>query len=66
MDIRYSYRYIPHYELLLNRYRKNGAPRKAIIIPAGISTGEKSIRPNVSQNTRTPAPSIAEPGITYL
>ena len=55
-----------HHALLLSRYRKNGAPRKAMMIPAGISTGAKTVRPSVSHRTSTPAPSNADPGIRNL
>ena len=66
MNVRNSNCNITHHALLLNRYRKNGAPRKAMMMPAGISIGEKRTRPSVSQKTSTPAPRIAEPGTTYL
>lgn len=45
-----------------NRYRKNGPPTNDMIIPAGSSNGEKSIRPSRSHNSTKLPPKSAEHG----
>ena len=45
------------------RNKKNGAPMKAMIRPAGSSTGAKSTRASVSLSVTTAMPSKAEPGM---
>ncbi len=45
------------------RNKKNGAPIKAMIKPAGSSTGANSTRASVSLSVTTAMPSKAEPGM---
>ncbi len=41
---------------------KNGAPKKAVTTPSGISAGESAVRATTSASTRKPAPTITDNG----
>ena len=43
-----------------NRYKKNGAPMKAVTIPMGISTGAMMVRHNRSATSNNKAPNKAD------
>ena len=51
-----------HQSSLLNRNKKNGAPRTAMRMPTGSSTGAKAVRANVSLKVTTAAPKSADAG----
>jgi hypothetical protein len=54
-----------HYSLAplaLSRYKKNGAPKNAVITPTGSSAGAKAVRAIRSDHTRKHPPAIAEAG----
>ena len=54
----------PEYLVLraMTRLRKSGTPRNEMTIPTGMTTGESSVRPIVSESTTRMAPMITEKG----